>query len=82
MSDAVMRDLDECVDLIRQARINDQTRAFLVSQSTIYALFLSDLDAGRITPNAAEPDTVPSMLELITEFCTQVREIIYEARAA
>jgi hypothetical protein len=82
MHDDLMQNLDECVELIRQAPIKDDTRAFLINQSTIYALFVSDLVSGRLSADKAQGNPVTSMIELINEFCTQVRDLIYGARAA
>lgn len=82
MHDELMQNLDECVELIRQAPIKDDTRAYLINQSMIYAMFMSDLVTGRLSMEKTQDSPVMSMLELITEFCTQVRDLIHGARAA
>lgn len=74
-------ELDQCMGLISAAPISDETRTYLTTQSMIYAQFLSDLDAGRLNTEQAEPDTISSMLELIGVFCSQVRELL-PAKAA
>jgi hypothetical protein len=74
-------ELDQCMGLISAAPISDETRTYLTTQSMIYAQFLSDLDAGRLNTEQAEPDTISSMQELIGVFCSQVRELL-PAKAA
>lgn len=69
-------ELDSCMELISKAPINDATRVYLTNQSTIYALFLSDLEAGRLRPEQAQAAVVNSMLEMIGEFCSQIRELL------
>ncbi|MBF6615518.1 MAG: hypothetical protein ITG07_02210 [Candidimonas sp.] len=80
MSESLINKLDQCVALIRTAKISDPTRLFLTNQATIYALFLSDLQANRLSPDKTAEGVVPSMLEMIGEFCTQVTEIIRGTR--
>ncbi|MCF6783745.1 hypothetical protein [Stutzerimonas stutzeri] len=76
MSEQTINRLEKCVELIRTAQISDSTRLYLTNQATIYAMFLSDLQANRLAPEKAVEGVVPSMLEMIGEFCTQVTEII------
>ncbi|MDH0959111.1 hypothetical protein EGJ86_19165 [Pseudomonas sp. o96-267] len=71
--DDLANSLDECSGLIGQAKISQGTRNHLLSQASIYALFLSDLSSGRLTPDRSHGNAVNSMLELISEFCSQVR---------
>ncbi|MBA1280320.1 hypothetical protein [Stutzerimonas stutzeri] len=82
MSEDVTNELDRCVALIRTAPIEDATRLHLTSQATVYALFLSDLQAGRLPAEQVDAGVVPSMLELITVFCNQVTEILGSHDAA
>lgn len=81
MTTDLSQELDQCMALISAAPISDETRTYLTSQSTIYALFLSDLEAGRLNTEQAEADTISSMLELIGVFCSQVRDLL-PAKAA
>jgi hypothetical protein len=74
-------ELDHCMGLISAAPISDETRTYLTTQSMIYAQFLSDLEAGRLNPAHAEPDTISTMQELIGVFCSQVRDLL-PAKAA
>lgn len=76
MPQQISNQLDQCVTLIASAHISDSTRLFLTNQATIYALFLSDLQANRLPPEKLVDGVVPSMLDMIAEFCTQVTEII------
>ncbi len=81
MTHDLSHELDQCMGLISAAPISDETRTYLTTQSMIYAQFLSDLDAGRLNTEQAEPDTISSMQELIGVFCSQVRELL-PAKAA
>lgn len=82
MTEDLATDLDSCVALIRTAPITDATRAYLTNQAAIYALFLSDHQAGRLAPDMEQENVVPSMLELIREFCAQVSDLILSNQAA
>lgn len=76
MTHDLSHELDNCMALISASAISDETRAYLTTQSMIYAQFLSDLESGRLMAEQAETETIGSMKELISVFCSQVRDLL------
>ncbi|MDU4254573.1 hypothetical protein [Pseudomonas sp.] len=81
MTTDLSQELDECAALISAAKISDKTRCHMTNQMTIYALFLSDLDADRLPPETANPQVIASMKEIIGVYCSQIREMLSPAAA-
>jgi len=65
--------LEACIELVKSASISDETRSAIIAQGATFALFLSDVEMQRITPESSLKE---SMLELIGFYCEQVREIL------